>query len=343
MTGDASKGAEAGAEALERAEAFFRLPPKNLSAEEFWRVYYSGSLTFLSRDLGLNYDGEYDHYTSGQMLPRQQPFEVSTAEVGRWDFFSDVRFSLGPQVSTGAALAAVIGAAKSTRNRSQSERAFGVARILLGEHGGIGPDVNVERERVTALLAESAVEIDARSLVEAVAGGTTSELSKSLLGYRDVLLKVLALSPPSASLLVALIDVVERSDERSDIKSFAIWAIGRNGAPGSAPVLIRWLGEPALDHLVTEIQRALQFLGSGRNLLPIEYSHEAQSHWVRLRDSHFDDPEVVAKNAAESVLWERRLGAALWGPAKYLPHLLLDEVIGVRDAAKRRSAAGEGK
>jgi anti-sigma regulatory factor (Ser/Thr protein kinase) len=129
-----------------------------------------------------------------------------------------------------------------------------------------------------------------------------------------------------------------RAHEYVGTVDLAVWALGRQNHKGLIAYLASLLGDPAFERSVHVIERALQFLCSGEQLVPLSSTTPSITYWLEVWKGMPTTAEDWAAHDAKSALWEKRLRCATEWTAfglysRHLEYLQLDEVVQVRLAA----------
>ena len=323
-----------------------------ISAAEFWRYYFEGRITQMVRAPGDGYRGNFIRVLDtavGSWPGEEVRFFVPHDELVRYDYSDNPRFSTEVYKDFSQALSAVISARLMQRetipNISQLRLAREILDLPADRNGGSYSELRsgVLRElAVRDVHPERAFEALRRlkpNDVDYQAFAKDGDLDH-LHVQRELLLKSFGIYFTDSKVCCELQAVIDnRSCEYLGTVELAIWALGRQNDKGSIAYLTNLLAKPVFERSIHVIERALQFVCSGEQLIPLSSTAPPIAYWLEVKKRL---PATVAgwvAHDANSVLWEKRLRRAKeWAASgKYLQHvehLRSDEVVPVRVAAK---------
>jgi hypothetical protein len=331
-----------------------------ISAVEFWRCYFDGRITRIRRTRGRGYAGELVRAfpTESEIWsPQMVPFSVPNDDLLRYDYDRNPKFSVSVYHTITEALSKVIAARLMQTETIPNISQLRLATKLL--------DLSVEAEQLPYLelrglilskLSNSGIELDRAINVlrelqpnaeDYLAFKNDGDLDK-LHVERDLLIKCFGVHTTDPKICDALKSIIDnRSSEYSGTVELAIWALGRQNDKASIAFLIDLIGRQVLEPSLPVIERALQFICSGDQLITRAPDAQALPHWINVQDRLPKARAEWAAYDAGSVFWEKRLRCAVeWARSaeygKYLESLGGDEVAAVRDAAAAASARSSG-
>ncbi len=320
-----------------------------LSVADFWDLYAEADLLTLKRDPDRGYTGTYYVDENGEpavFLGEEKQFTLTRDELLKYRYKDEPLFELGVCDDLAAALAMLV-AMPIMRNDTAPNRAqLGLVLELLDQDEP-GADVAYRAvwQQTSAALEDGDISLeDAAELMEDLlpdqedydayeATGAVTMLNAE----REILLKAYAFCPTDSAITEQITAVIN-NHEREDVITVqtAIWALGRHNDKAALDTLYNLLGNEELDFHSLTIQDALQYLASGRELVPTTGEDE-RGYWSKQRRQLPKDPAAWAAHDAGSIFWEKRLRVASgWkasGEETRLDRLKKDEILPVRLAA----------
>lgn len=322
------------------------------SATQFWDQYFSGRALAMTRDLDK---GCTWSTTSFPSEPGKAPFDfevkhtVQRRHLLKYDYDADVRFSLGIYPRLPLAMVAVISAPLMQKETIPNQDQLRYVFELLGQPVPAGTqDYAALRQLAIRRLQarELSIESAGRSLTHLKPGAreyreykATGQIS-ALHAQREIVLKsfgILVTNPKVSELLKAVIDNQQNEDVQS--VKIALWAMGRQNDKHSLQYLLQLLTVKDYAFFRVDIERAVQFICSGRDLISLS-DDEPFDYWRKQREKlpQADAQDAWADHDARSIFWEKRLRCAVEWKAKsknltLVARLAVDEVLPVRAAA----------
>lgn len=316
---------------------------RNINSAQFWRAYFAPTILTLHRNLPEScYTG-----TAADLDPHKPLdiifFSVSIADLASHDYSTDFRFALLPTISISKSLHAVITAPALALDNLPNLSQLKLVARLCGFSSPGTLSLSYEQRRYAIAHAALSANLSIRTLCSALRESPTADdLAKYhqtrehiyLRSDRAVLILASAVGPTNLDVSNALLEIASNPNEAAFLRSLAIWAIGRNNCKSSIPTLHAWLDDARFARLQLDLQRALQYLCSGNQLVPIS-STAPFEHWRHIaNDLPQSDADWQARDV-HSVFWEKRCRTALTpvSPA-VLNAVVADEVAPVRRAAQ---------
>ena len=293
-----------------------------LSVAKFWDRYTESALLTLERDPPTGYTGTCrvdENDTPVMFLGEEKQFSIKRKDLLKFNYSDELMFSLGVYQELAEALTAVISlprmAEETIPNRDQLNL---VMRLLEQTPPPPKTPYSSRRQQVLSALEDSKIPMDrAAAMMEDLKPGAEAHEAYRLTGMvamlcaeREILLKTYAFcftDPEITKQIMAVIDNEEFEDAIT--VQTAIWALGRHNDKTSVDYLIRLLAKDDFDYHVIVVQEALQFLCSGRELIP-KTDEKERSYWKDHQGRLPANPSGWAWHDAESVFWEKRLRCA---------------------------------
>ncbi|MGD8451643.1 MAG: hypothetical protein PVJ57_07470 [Phycisphaerae bacterium] len=320
-----------------------------LKLDEFWEYYADQELLDFKRDPATSaYSGTCRNTGtgSGPMAEEEISFAFDRAALLRYGYERDRMFGLGIFDELSEALAMLVAMPlmkeESIPNRDQLELVFQLLGLTPPEwdveysavHAQALAELGrakISREKAVALMDELKPDGDDYEAYE----GTG--MVALLHAERELLLKAYAFCTTDSQITRQIAAVIE-NHEREDTMTVqaAIWALGRHDDKAAIDSLIALLNRGDFQFHCATIQETLQFLCSGRELIPIADEQEWK-HWSDRKQQLPTSPAAWTQHDATSVFWEKRLRVARqWSADRaegQLAQLKMDEVLPVRLAA----------
>ena len=283
----------------------------NLTAAEFWQLYASGALRFLKR----HSDGYYGGYAVSQEA--YGFFSISNALLYDYPYEADQRFRVGIYLHLRDALHAVISARLMNQNTAPNRLQLGLVERLLGIQTMAQAEYASRRETVLCELLQTPIKLECAAEMMADLMATkegreeadrTGRLAK-LYTEKEVLLKAFALTFNSPTISDLLWRVVENSHLEDYITvGIAVWAIGRHNRSKDLPRLLEALANGKLAQHRATLERAIQFMVSAQELIPLSPTDEDPFHYWSRKEA---ESAHLGDRNAQSVFWEKRLRHAV--------------------------------
>ena len=288
----------------------------------------------------------------GAWPAEETKFTVSRDKLVQYDYSRNSRFSIGTSYRLDEAVHAVVSARLMEHATIPNIAQLRLVEELMGFENGIeeatyrqSRDAILDR---LALSAETYSPFTYQQTYEALQRlRPTSEDFESFkangdLGHlhreRELLIKSFGICFSNPAICDQLRAVISNSRfEYTGTVDLAIWALGRQNYKGSIPYLIDMLEKLEFDASTHVIERALQFLCSGEQLIPLS-AEAPTAYWLGVTKQLPTNLDDWAAHDAKSVFWEKRLRCArqwsqLHQHITYLENLKSDEVSPVRHAA----------
>ncbi len=319
------------------------------SVAEFWDLYAGSDLVTLGRNRVVGYTGSYyvdEDDRPAAMIGEEKRFALSRKELLEFNYADEPLFDLGIYDELAAAISAIIHMPmmqdETTPFRDQLEL---VPRLL--EQPVPGPETPYGTLRRQALMAlENArisIEKSAALMEELMPGEEEYKAYQdagmvSLLhAEREILLKAYAFCTTETQITKQITAVIDNHKYEDAITvQTAIWALGRHNDKAAIEYLLKLFRGSEFDFHRIVVQEALQFLFTGRELIPLTGDNEWR-YWNDQAQRLPSTPAAWTAHDAESVFWEKRLRAAIYwktaGEESRLEPLKEDEVLQVRLAA----------
>ena len=327
-------------------------------ATEFWHGYHDGRILSLTRSTD-EYRGvlirrllipSHASTDPGKLLAAHDlvDFAIPVHDIRMYDFGRDVHFSVGVYHRFADALAAIIDARLMAHATLPNWDQLRLAWQLLGL--GKAPEgLEYKEFRASVVRELRAREVDPSAAITTLdkLSPCDDEYSKfrcdgdldHLHTERQLILKALALSFGGGEFHDALWRVIaNRSAEYDDTVGIAVWALGRLNHKAAIPRLVDLLDARLSGRLATAVERALQVLCSGSDLIPLAPDAEPSAYWREQTTCLPTTDEAWAERDALGARWEKRLRCAVeWSTlgryTRLLDLLRTDEVAPVSTAA----------
>lgn len=298
------------------------------SAADFWKAYAEGRLTELRRLPDRSIEGSIIVQQHGGTDGRIEHFIISADDLAAYDYDANPRFRVGVYASGSASLCAIVEARLMDRETLPNRQQLDLVSRMVGLE--CGDDVPYARYRADLLEVLRNVDLSAGRLeqrLDELAPGRKDYLRfrgdgdlDHLRAAREILIKGLALLTSAESTADALLRVVQnRANDDTGIVSLALWALGRHNWMPAAHALADLFRKPDMGHYRMVVERALQFLCSGDELVPLSAPDEDPvPHWSRCLGSLPVGSARLRHRDCVSVFWEKRLRAAVESHAVWL-------------------------
>lgn len=320
-----------------------------LAVPDFWDLYAESDFLTLQRDPSSGVTGTCyvdKNNAPAMLIGEEKQFSVKREDLLRFHYRDEPMFSLGVHAELADALTAIISMPLMEKESIPGRDQLGLVLWLLEQTAPAeeAPYADL-RQRVLSSLKDSKIPIDkaAALMKELTPGEKEYELydATGMVGIlnaeREILLKAYAfcVTDPEISKQIRAVIANHEHEDAITVQT-AIWALGRHNDKDSIDSLIGLFGKEDFEYHRITIQEALQFLYSGRELIPTTGESE-RKYWRDHKQRLPDSPAAWAEHDAQSVFWEKRLRAAARWRAESetvrLEKLKSDEVLPVRLAA----------
>ena len=319
------------------------------SVTQFWDLYADNDLVTLSRDRVVGYTGTYyvdedDHPAA--LIGEEKRFELSRKELLKFAYADEPMFELNVFDELAKALSALIRMPMMQDDTAPFRDQLGLV-LRLREQPEPGPETSYGALRKQALMGlergRITFEKAAAMMEELMPGKEEYEAYEdagmvSLLhAEREILLKAYAFCATQSRITEQIKAVIDNHKYEDVITvQTAIWALGRHNDKAAIEFLLKLLRGREFDFHQIVVQEALQFIYSGRELIPLTGENELQ-YWTERARTLPSTAAAWAAHDAESVFWEKRLRAVKYwksaGEDSRIEPLKEDEVLPVRLAA----------
>ncbi len=323
-------------------------PMGRLGLDEFWDNYADQELLTFKRDPTSGYSGTClsDGAESSPLSDEGHKFSFERGELLRYGYRTNRMFDLGIYDDLAEALAILVAMplmeTESIPNRDQLELVF---RLLDQTPPEWDTAYSALHGQALAALENGKITLEkAAALMDRLKPGDEDYKSYEGTGMvallsaeREILLKAYAFCTSDPQITKQITAVIDNHEHEDVITvQTAIWALGRHNDNAAIDSLVGLLRRDAFGFHRITIQDALQFLCSGRELVPTADENEWK-YWSEYKQRLPNNPAAWATYDAESVFWEKRLRVAReWkaaGQESRLERLKMDEVLPVRLAA----------